>query len=46
MQEQSPWDAQTAASSSDDEKPEIVIGAAFVGGLVLAQILKRLGGDD
>jgi len=25
------------------ERPELFVGAAFVGGLVLAQILKRLG---
>ncbi len=28
------------------ERPEVLIGAAFLGGIVLAQILKRLGGDD
>ena len=28
------------------ERPEILVGAAFVGGLVLAQILKKLGSDD
>ena len=41
----SPWDAQTSARSGD-ERPEILVGAAFVGGLVLAQVLKRLGSDD
>ena len=41
---QSPWDAHAAAESGGDPLP--VIGAAFVGGLVLARILKRLGGDD
>ena len=41
---QSPWDAQTAVESSD-ERPEVLVGAAFLGGIVLAQILKRLGGD-
>jgi hypothetical protein len=25
------------------ERPELFVGAAFVGGLVLAQVLKRLG---
>jgi hypothetical protein len=28
------------------ERPELAVGAAFLGGLVLAQILKRLGSDD
>jgi hypothetical protein len=35
-----------AASSNGDpfaERPELFVGAAFVGGLVLAQILKRIG---
>jgi hypothetical protein len=27
------------------ERPEILVGAAFAGGLVAAFILKRLGGD-
>jgi hypothetical protein len=27
------------------EHPEVLVGAAFLGGLVLAQVLKRLGGD-
>ena len=34
------------ASSDDDpfaERPEVFVGAAFVGGFALAQILKRLG---
>ena len=42
---QSPWDAQTSVEQ-DDQRPEILVGAAFVGGLVLAQLLKRLGGGD
>ena len=42
---QSPWDAQ-ASAESPAERPEVLVGAAFVGGLVLAQILKRLGSDD
>ena len=29
-----------------NERPEILVGAAFLGGLVLAQVLKRLGDDD
>jgi hypothetical protein len=42
---QSPWDAQTSVESAD-QRPEVLVGAAFLGGLVLAQVLKRLGGDD
>ena len=43
---QSPWDAQTAVDDGGAERPELFVGAAFVGGLVLAQVLKRLGSDD
>jgi len=35
-----------AASSNGDpfaQRPELFVGAAFVGGLVLAQLLKRIG---
>ena len=28
-----------------EDRPEILVGAAFVGGVVAAIILKRLGGD-
>ena len=28
------------------ERPEIAVGAALLGGIILAQILKRLGSDD
>jgi hypothetical protein len=28
------------------EHPELLVGAALLGGFVLAQILKRLGDDD
>ena len=28
------------------ERPEILVGAAFLGGIVLAQVLKRLGGGN
>ena len=42
---QSPWDAQTSVERTD-ERPEVFVGAAFLGGIVLAQVLKRLGGDD
>ena len=34
------------SARSSDERPEILVGAAFLGGIVLAQVLKRLGGDD
>jgi hypothetical protein len=40
---QSPWEAHQASESGGDPLP--AIGAAFVGGLALARILKRLGGD-
>jgi hypothetical protein len=45
---QSPMDAQRAASGGDAfaDKPHVFVAGAFVGGLVFAQILKRLGGDD
>jgi hypothetical protein len=43
---QSPLGAAAQAAADGDpfaEHPEIFVGAAFVGGIVLAQILKRLG---
>jgi ElaB/YqjD/DUF883 family membrane-anchored ribosome-binding protein len=36
--------AQQAAASAVGERPEIAVGAAFAGGLVLALILKRFAG--
>jgi hypothetical protein len=33
---------QARAVALADERPEVAIGAAFAGGLVLAMILKRL----
>ena len=39
---QSPFSAQGGAEFVDDH-PEVLVGAAFVGGFALAQILKRLG---
>jgi hypothetical protein len=36
--------AQAAAPST--ERPEVIVGAAFAGGLVAALILKRLGSHD
>jgi hypothetical protein len=29
-----------------NEHPEILVGAALLGGIILAQILKRIGADD
>jgi hypothetical protein len=45
---QSPVDAQAAAAHDDAfaEHPELYVGAALLGGLVLAKVLKRLGGGD
>jgi hypothetical protein len=48
---QSPMGAQTdgtAAQLEDSfaQRPEIYVGAALLGGIVLAQVLKRLGADD
>ena len=46
---QSPMDAHRRAAEQHDafaEKPHLYVAGAFVGGLVFAQILKRLGGDD
>jgi hypothetical protein len=41
----SPAEAQAAAAGTDSfaERPELFVGAAFAGGLVLAKILKRVG---
>lgn len=33
---------QARAAALADERPEVAVGAAFAGGLVLAMILKRL----
>jgi hypothetical protein len=35
--------AQQAVQSTAEEKPEVLVGAAFAGGFVAAMILKRLG---
>jgi hypothetical protein len=43
---QSPLDAHARAVEQSDDRPEIMVGAAFAGGFVLAQFLKRLGGSD
>jgi hypothetical protein len=42
---QSPLDAHMRAASRSADRPELLVGAAFAGGLMLAQILKRFGGD-
>jgi hypothetical protein len=43
-QGQSPADAQAAAESDAfAERPEVYVGAAFAGGLVLAGVLRWLG---
>ena len=34
------------ASAPSTERPELVIGAAFAGGLIAALILRRLGSHD
>ena len=43
---QSPLDAQRSAYEDDAGRPELAVGAALLGGIVLAQVLKKLGGDD
>jgi hypothetical protein len=47
---ESPAEAQKrgaeAASDPFNDRPHVWVAGAFVGGLVLAQILKRLGGGD
>jgi hypothetical protein len=46
---QSPLNAQRRAEEQQDpfaERPHLYVAGAFVGGLVFAQILKRLGGGD
>lgn len=35
--------APAALPSAADERPELAVGAAFAGGLVLGLLLKRLG---
>jgi hypothetical protein len=46
---QSPIEAQRRGEESQDpysERPHLFVAGAFAGGLALAQILKRMGGDD
>lgn len=43
---ESPLSAATATAAAAgplDERPEILVGAAFVGGFVVARILKKVG---
>ena len=39
-------EASQATPPKTTERPEIAVGAALLGGIILAQILKRLGPDD
>ena len=39
-------DATQSTPPKTTEHPEVLVGAAFLGGIVLAQILKQLGKDD
>ena len=41
---ESPWEAHAASSGTDNPLP--LMAAAFVGGVLAARILKKLGGDD
>jgi hypothetical protein len=41
----SPLEGQMAGESGGPG-PEVLVGGAFVGGFVLAKLLKRLGGGD
>ncbi|MBX5468937.1 MAG: hypothetical protein IRZ21_03460 [Thermoleophilaceae bacterium] len=43
-EERSPLDAHAIAVSESPDRPELLVGAAFAGGFLLARILKRLGG--
>jgi hypothetical protein len=40
------YDWEGSGGGVADEHPELLVGAAFVGGLVLAKLLKRLGSSD
>jgi hypothetical protein len=37
-------DQQTQAAAVVNERPEVIVGAAFAGGFLVAMILKRLAG--
>ena len=36
----------TPADDAFAQRPELFVGAALLGGIILAQVLKRLGHDD
>jgi hypothetical protein len=38
--------AEPEPTPTEKEHPEILVGAALLGGFVLAQVLKRLGDHD
>jgi hypothetical protein len=39
-------DATTTQDGVSAARPELFVGAALLGGFILAQVLKRLGDDD
>lgn len=42
---ESPWEAHAAAASGSTH-PELPVIGAFIGGFVLAKLLKTIGGGD
>jgi hypothetical protein len=40
---ESPTAASTAGTDAFAERPQVFLGAAFAGGLAIAQLLKKLG---
>jgi hypothetical protein len=43
---ESPAEADAAGKDAFAQRPEIYVGAAFVGGLVVAQLIRRLRRDN
>ena len=39
-------EASQATPTKTTERPEIPVAVALLGGIILAQVLKRLGSDD
>ena len=39
-------DTTATEKDASADRPELLVGAALLGGFVLAQVLKRLGDDD
>lgn len=39
-------EASQTTDPKTTERPELLVGAALLGGIILAQVLKRLGPDD